>query len=282
MIGERRRVKPEAELQIEAFLRSVAGATRSLLLLDYDGTLGPFRRERAQAVPYAGVSQLLEAITGTGRTRVVIISGRDAKETIELLGVQPSLEIWGLHGLQRVLPNGASETMQLDECAQQGLDAAERWLDYQQLRSTAEFKALSIAVHWRGLDASEAEEIRGRTLMGWNTIAETANLGLLEFDGGVEILPLDADKGNAVRTLLNEMDPDAPVAYLGDDLTDESAFRAVNPRGLSILVRPRSRRTAAVLWLKPPEELLDFLGRWLRACGQEVPSGSKPVLAVNE
>ena len=55
------------------------------------------------------------------------------------------------------------------------------------------------------------------------------------------------------------------MAYLGDDLTDEDAFRAVATRGLGILVRQELRKTAAVAWLRPPEELLDFLHRWARA-----------------
>jgi trehalose-phosphatase len=75
----------------------------------------------------------------------------------------------------------------------------------------------------------------------------------------------DLDKGDAIRTVLAEVHPNTPVAYLGDDLTDERAFRALGARGLSILVRTKPRRTAAQVWLKPPEELLDFLGRWLAA-----------------
>jgi trehalose-phosphatase len=273
-------VKPEAEFQIELFLKSVAGATRSLLLLDYDGTLGPFRKERAKAIPYPGVAAILERIIATGRTRVVIVSGREAEETRRLLETGPGLEVCGLYGLQRLFPDGRTETADLDDRTRQALDAAERWIDYQQLRSVAEIKPASIAVHWRGLDDSDAEQVRGRTLMGWNSIAETANLNLFEFDGGVEIVPISADKGAAVNILLDEMEPDAPVAYLGDDTTDEAAFRCLNGRGLSILVRPRWRRTAANLWLKPPEELLDFLNRWLRSSQQEDPSNTTEI-AVN-
>ena len=88
---------------------------------------------------------------------------------------------------------------------------------------------------------------------------------LLEFDGGVEMRMPDLDKGDAVRTVLQEVGPGVPTAYLGDDLTDEQAFRALGDRGLSVLVRSNARRTAAQLWLKPPEELMDFLSRWVAA-----------------
>jgi trehalose-6-phosphatase len=59
------------------------------------------------------------------------------------------------------------------------------------------------------------------------------------------------------------------VAYLGDDSTDESAFQAMQGRGLTILVRPIWRETAAQLWLQPPDELRDFLGLWLKACAEQ-------------
>ena len=41
------------------------------------------------------------------------------------------------------------------------------------------------------------------------------------------------NKGDAMRTILAEMDADAPVAYLGDDQSDEDAFRALQGRGLA-------------------------------------------------
>jgi len=81
-----------------------------------------------------------------------------------------------------------------------------------------------------------------------------------------EIRARDADKGDAVRTIMNEMHPDIPAAYLGDDTTDEHAFEAMNGRGLSVLVRPRYRATAAQLWVKPPFEVFDLLAQWLHAC----------------
>jgi len=65
---------------------------------------------------------------------------------------------------------------------------------------------------------------------------------------------------------LDEIGPEVPVAYLGDDLTDERAFRALGRAGLSVLVRPEWHTTAAALWIRPPEDLREFLTRWLQAC----------------
>ena len=272
--------KSEAQLHVEHTLKAVAKAPQSLLLLDYDGTLAPFREQRDQALPYPGVVPLLQDITRTGRTRMVIVSGRDTKETIPLLGIQPHPEVWGLHGLQRQKPGSSLETVPFSEQCLDALAEADGWLIYQQLRHKAEFKAGSIALHWRGLSDWETEALRGRALLGWKPIAEHGGLELLEFDGGVEIRVPDMDKGDVVRMLLNEISLESPVAYLGDDATDEHAFQALQGRGLTVLVRPRWRRTSAELWLKPPEELLDFLSRWLEACRERGAMGNQTIAAV--
>jgi trehalose-phosphatase len=272
--------KSEAQLHVEQILKVVAKAPQSLLLLDYDGTLAPFQEQRDQALPYPGVVPLLQEIVRTGRTRMVIVSGRDTKETIPLLGIYPYPEVWGLHGLQRQKPSGNLETVPLTERSQAALSEADGWLIYQQLRNKAEFKPGSIALHWRGLTDSEMEALRGRALLGWKPIAEHGGLELLEFDGGLEIRVPDMDKGDVVHMLLNEISPEAPVAYLGDDATDEHAFQALRGRGLTILVRPRWRRTSAELWLKPPGELLDFLSRWLEACRERGAIGDQSIAAV--
>ena len=250
---------------IEELLESVARARQSVLLLDYDGTLAPFSIDRHRAVPYPGLRDLLQQIIDTGRTRLVIVTGRDAHEIDPFLRLRPAPEIWGSHGLQRLLPDGRCQMPQIPPAVAEVLEDARRWLEYQGLDDCAERKPGSIAVHWRALEQTEAEELRGRIIVGWFPIADRANLKLLEFDGGVEMRMPDLDKGDAVRTMLREIGPNVPVTYLGDDITDERAFRALGSRGLGILVRPNFRRSAAQAWLKPPEELRDFLSRWLAA-----------------
>jgi trehalose 6-phosphate phosphatase len=266
---------------LEPLLQAVARQPRSLLMLDYDGTLAPFRTDREQALPYPGISAVLQQVVRLGKTRVVIISGRDAKDVIPLLGIEPHPEVWGLHGLQRLRPEGNVEVSALDNRTMEALVEADRWLRYQQLQHTAEVKPGSIAVHWRGLGECEAEAVRGRALLGWTAIAKRAGLVLLEFDGGLEIRAHAADKGKAVRTIMSEMKQGTPTAYLGDDTTDEYAFRAVNGSGLTVLVRPRRRQTAAQLWLKPPDEVIEFLQRWFQACRELSESSNDAAAAVN-
>jgi len=234
-------------------------------MLDYDGTLAPFSVDRGHAVPYDGVLRLLQQIVDTGRARLVFVTGRNAVEIDPFLPLRPAPEIWGSHGLQRLRPDGTCDMPDIPADVAEVLGDAKRWLDYQGFGELAEIKPGSIAAHWRALPFGEAEEIRGKILVGWFPIADRASLKLLEFDGGVEMRFPDLDKGDAVRIVLAETAPEVPVAYLGDDLSDERAFRALGTRGLTVLVRRRQRRTAAQIWIKPPEELLEFLSRWLAA-----------------
>jgi trehalose-6-phosphatase len=74
------------------------------------------------------------------------------------------------------------------------------------------------------------------------------------------------DKGGAVEAIVDEAGQGRPVAYLGDDLTDEAAFRALDQAEgphLSVLVCRQWRETAADVWLRPPAELRAILERWL-------------------
>ena len=270
----------DTQLRIEGFLKTVEQAPRSLLLLDYDGTLAPFRVMRDRAFPYPGIARAVQEIVSSGRTRVVIVSGRDVNETVPLLGVAPVPEVWGLHGLQRRRPDGSIEMIRIDVGDLDALSAAEQWLNDQHMRQKAEIKTGSIAVHWRGATNHEIERWRGRVLAGWRPIADGSRLELLDFDGGVEIRVPEVNKGDVVRTVLREMETGIPAAYLGDDHTDEAAFNAINGLGLSALVRARLRHTAAQVWLKPPEEVFEFLTDWAVAIRTVDATAGRPASAV--
>jgi trehalose 6-phosphate phosphatase len=103
---------PEAREKLEEFFRSFAGAPRPLLLLDYDGTLAGFRVDRFRARPWAGVREQLIRLQQQDRTHMVVITGRPPEEIAPMLGLDPPLEAWGLHGAKRLFADGRHE---LDE-----------------------------------------------------------------------------------------------------------------------------------------------------------------------
>lgn len=251
-----------AGLDLEPFWAKLHQAQQALLLLDFDGTLAPFVVDPAQARPYPGVVGLLQRIAAAQNTRLVVISGRDIDSLIPCLQVDFPLELWGCHGWQRKLPQGRVRQRALSPEARgllaQAAESVRRAGWAQQLES----KPVALALHWRGLAAAEAEALRQQVGRLWQELTLSGKLQLKDFAGGFELRCPEINKGTAVEQLLLEIDPATPIAYLGDDLTDEDAFRALAGRGLRILVREDLRETSADLWLQPPGELLWFLQRW--------------------
>lgn len=256
------------QLQLRAFFDRLTAHPASALALDYDGTLAPFHVDRNAAVPWPGVREALQKILESRQTRLVLISGRQAEEVRDLLGVNPAPEIWGIHGRQRLFADGRTKMAPLLPSDDQALVEATAWLEARDYLRYSELKPGSIAVHWRGLPAEQLAILGPAVHAGLAPIASRSGMSLLEFDGGLELRPLEPNKGSAVRTLLGELPPGTPFAFLGDDTTDEDAFLALREtEALTVLVRPDWRPTNAQLWIRPPEQLLAFLQEWALRCG---------------
>jgi len=255
----------ERQIAYAPFLERLRSAPARILLLDYDGTLAPFCIDRTLAFPYPEIPPLIVRIMRKA-TRVVLISGRPVREILLLSGICPQPEVWGSHGLERLKADGRYEVSSVP-AHKDYLLAAEAMLRDAGLEDHTEVKPGGVAVHWRGLETPRAEKMAREVSRLWRPLLERAPLRLLEFDCGLEIRVAGPGKGDAVRAILKESTPGAVVAYLGDDQTDEDAFHALKGNGLTALVRPQSRPTAADIWLQPPHELLQFLEEWLRASG---------------
>ena len=246
-----------------------------LLLLDYDGTLAPFRVDRFTSKPWAGVRELLAEIQRQGRTRMAVVTGRPAVEIAPMLGLDPPLEVWGLHGAERLCPDGSGELEAAPPATQAKLEELREQLKRDSLGGLFEDKANGVVMHWRGFSRKKAQSIEQRARELFEPLARMDGLALLDFESGIE-LRAGRNKGGAVEAILAETKSVGPVAYLGDDFSDEAAFRAVNKlgrKGLSALVRKEWRETAAELWLQPPVDLKEFLECWAEA-GNKAAVGS--------
>ena len=261
------RLTNEGRAKLDEFFRPFEGASSPSLLLDFDGTLAPFRVDRFKARPWTGVRDLLNQIQSQEKTRMVVVTGRPAAEIVPRLGVEPMPEVWGLHGAERLHPDGRRELEPLPPAIRAELDALSAQLRREATGGLIEEKPNAIAMHWRGATPVRAKTIEKQTRKLFEPAARMNGLSLLEFESGLE-LRAGRDKGAAVATILDEARGPGhhPSAYLGDDLTDEAAFRAIEGRGVSVLVRRQPRPTAAAVWLRPPGELRYFLKRWLHAC----------------
>jgi trehalose-phosphatase len=260
--------------RVTEFLEALPAAPARVLLLDYDGTLAPFRIERDHATPYVGVREAVGALARSGRTRVVVISGRSLDGLRPLLGVEPPPELWGTHGWERLEPGHPPILRPLPDGSADALAQAARALAGPELDGRIEVKPASVALHVRGLPEPDAERVIAQGRAAWEPLARAAPLELHPFDGGLELRVAGWHKGDALRAVLATEPAGAAVAYLGDDATDEDAFGALEElsaagriRGLSVLVRSEPRPSRAPVRLEPPGQLLDFLARWRSAAG---------------
>lgn len=232
---------------------------RLILLLDFDGTLAPIvDRPELAAIPDR-TRRALERLMAMDGVTVAVVSGRGLADVRERAGV-PGIAYAGNHGMEiegaglhRIHPQAAAARPELEavaadiEPALEGIDGA-----------FLEDKGLTLSIHYR-LAPEHAEEVREIVLQ-----AAGGRPGLEVTHGKMvlEVRPrVEWHKGRAVLFLLEQMRPpqDAPVLYLGDDRTDEDAFRALHawsPAAEGILVaEPPSADSAASWSLRDPAEV---------------------------
>jgi len=260
----RRSRRASAQAALDGFFATLGLAPARALIADYDGTLAPFRAGRRLVEPYPGVAEAVADIVSEGGTRLVIVSGRPLRDLeARAKWLDPLPELWGSHGLERRTPQGESSAPPVPLPLSDLLDEVERWIEERGWSDVFERKPFGFALHERPDAARYAEALPG-LLEWWNSTLLQRGLESLRFDGGLEFRPAGTDKGEVVEKLFEELPAESAVAYLGDDLTDEDAFRSLRGRGFGVLVRDRYRPTEADVWLRPPEDLIDFLARWAR------------------
>lgn len=266
----------DSRADLDPFFTKLSQAREAVLLLDYDGTLAPFRIERDQAFPYPGVREVLSEIAALDNMRLVILTGRPAKEVRPLLGLG-HLEIWGCYGWERLWPDGSYQVVRPPEWALQSLDlaygtlaalACRRLRGMLAIEQQVERKPMGLALHWRGCTPRVIAELRDKVGEEWVALARYTGLELCAFEGGMELRSPGHTKADAVESVIEEAGEEAAVACLGDDLSDEDAFEALKGKGLTALVRPEWRPTVADLWIRPPYGLLEFLWLWEDLCSR--------------
>jgi trehalose-phosphatase len=242
-------------------------AEHILLLSDYDGTLTPIVDKPELATLPQGIKKLLRKLAKNRRYTVGIISGRalaDLKSKVDLDGIIYA----GNHGLEiegfgsSFLEPIAEEMRPFLQLLNQALSAMLRGIK----GVFVEDKGLTVSVHYRLVDDTE----EGRVKDTFRKVTDTLNvMGKIKITQGKKVYeirpPGDWDKGKAIDWLMAEWrevsgKSGALPVYLGDDLTDEDAFKTIERNhGISIFVGEGGLQSAARYFVQSPEEVAQFL-----------------------
>lgn len=272
---------PDASPSISGLraLETAHGAIRAaparLLMLDYDGTLAPFQADRRDARPAPGMLAVLRAVAARPATTLVIVSGRPTSELRSFLPRVPARWI-GENGWEELEPNGTLLSHELPGAASHRLGLAFRAASACGWGPRLERKRTAVVMHTRGMDPEVTLQITGRCRMLWGTFFERDGLMLETTDGGLELRAAGRTKGTAVADLMRRSRPGTLPVYIGDDLCDEPAFRAVRPHGLTLRVGSSTRATHAEWLLPTVEDVRHFLEAWLDPWEAQPPGEDAP------
>jgi trehalose-phosphatase len=262
---------PDALRDGELFAAKLAGRLPAVFL-DYDGVLTPIVDRPEDAVMSDGMREAVQALAQ--RCSVCVVSGRDRPVVQHLMGMD-NLMVAGSHGFDIWSPQEGTiahaAASGFEECISEVKDRIRA--EVESIPGVlVEPKRASVAVHYRLADPEHRANV--------TAVVD----GLLdEYSGRLKVTPgkmvyeiqpkIDWHKGKAVLHLLQTLDldtDDVVPLYLGDDITDEDAFRALAGRGVSIIVghpddpEVANRPTAADFVLESTVAVEQFLNTLAR------------------
>jgi trehalose 6-phosphate phosphatase len=275
-VGRRQIAELPDALKSEAELGRRLARRRPAVFLDYDGTLTPIVDRPEDALIS---DEMREAVRRVARQFPVgVVSGRDRRVVQKLMGID-DLIVAGSHGFDIWSPSGGA--IEREEGAEfKGLLEEVRRRLSEELGSIpgalVEPKSNSVAAHYRLVAEGERKRVGEvvQRLLDEHPQELKVTPGKMVY----EIQPnVDWNKGKAVLHVLRSLGldtPDVVPLYLGDDITDEDAFEALQGLGIGVFVgraddpEVAGRTTYADYALESiqdVEKFLDALGRWASA-----------------
>ncbi|MGA8239606.1 MAG: trehalose-phosphatase [Desulfobacterales bacterium] len=261
-VPQRRRTSklPSALNRIGEIIRWREGK-KTVLFLDYDGTLTPIVERPEQADLAPEMRAILKILAE--RCTVAIVSGRGLKDVQKRVALE-GLYYAGSHGFEIDGPGQERIRNEKGSEALPALNEAENELrsllnDIQ--GALVERKKYSVAVHYRRVASGQVEMVENKVddvLQRHSGLRKGHGKKVFELQPDVEW-----DKGRAVLWLMERLGLQGEAVrpiYIGDDVTDEDAFRDLQERGAGIVVHGGEKRSSYARYgLVDPEEVLTFL-----------------------
>ena len=237
-----------------------------VLFLDYDGTLTPIveRPEMANLLPSS--RKRLEALSKLKNVKIVIVSGRALKDVKKRVAV-PGLTYAGNHGLEVEGPkiyrihSAAKAFRRLAKSLESRLQRAYAFMPEMRVEN----KIYTLSIHYRQVSEGKIAAAKMILLKEIGTYLEKSKAALTEGKKVWEIRPPTPwNKGETVLFILKKMraaiqKPLVPI-YIGDDRTDESAFRVLRQHGITVRVTENTKEnSAANHFVRTPKDVSEFL-----------------------
>ncbi|KAI4364860.1 hypothetical protein MLD38_020896 [Melastoma candidum] len=263
-------------------IRKQAKNKKIAIFLDYDGTLSPIVNDPENALMSSEMRLAVKNVAKLFPT--AIITGRSCDKVHRLVGLT-ELYYAGSHGMDIVCPvthsnndnhpsyvgqtNMQGKELKLFQPAREFLPMIDHVLQ-ELIRNTKGIQGVAVennkfcaSVHYRNVDERNwftVAQIVHETLKDYPLLRLTHGRKVLEIRPAV-----DWNKGKAVEFMLHSLDlcDSASVLpiYIGDDASDEDAFRFLRERkcGVGILVTSAPKETKASYSLNDPSEVMGFL-----------------------
>jgi trehalose 6-phosphate phosphatase len=230
---------------LAAAVGSLAEHPQVLVATDFDGTLAPLVTDPTTARATDGGMQALRAAAAMPGVTVALVSGRDVETLRQLSGVGPQepVVLVGSHGAHTSLDDEEATPLLSPAQAEllSQLTAEAEAVVARHPGARIEHKPASVAVHTRGLDPATA----AAALEDAAAVASRHDgVHLMPGKQVVELAVLATNKGTALVDLARLRGAGATL-YLGDDVTDERAFEALDPAGGDVTVKVGAGETAA-------------------------------------
>jgi len=248
----------QAISEIEKRLRS---AGRLSLFLDFDGTLVPLGPDPSAIRLDPATRETLKRISRKESIAATVISGRAIDDLYMRVGHVEGIVYAGNHGLQIfgrgmyfVEPTAAARSSELCRMSSALVEKLKPFMG-----AFVEFKGLTTAIHFR---ITPEENVQQISTVVRDTIATNPECFQLKSGSKVlEIVPrTNWNKGAAVRWINRRLgDGEILSIYIGDDNTDEDAFREL-PDSITVKVGDPAG-TLARYQAPDPDAVHDFLLR---------------------
>ncbi|HVJ26786.1 MAG TPA: trehalose-phosphatase [Vicinamibacterales bacterium] len=250
---------PDTERTLAEAVRQRGAGKHLVILLDFDGTLCEFEADPAAVQLPEGVREVLLGLQR--HATIGIVSGRRLHDVRERVGID-GIVVAGLHGMEI---EGLGERFVHPDIEKAHAAVAEVSEGLQAIASRlpgafVEAKGPSVALHFRETDLhGQRIAVEEFGILAAPPI-ERGVLRLMRGSYVLELLPnIDWNKGHAVQWILDRVEQQkGPVfaVYIGDDVTDQDAIRAVEGEGLAIAA---SDRVSADVHIDGPAAVARFL-----------------------